>query len=804
VATSGLLVRKVLPTGDATALIYNRQGEVEMMADANGNVHQYLRDRLGRVTDDAVPTLGPGVDGAVRRLSSGYDVRGRLQSIRSHSDFGVVLNEVKFDYNGIDCLTVDIQSHAGAVDVDTPRVQYTCTGAVDAVLRRKTVVYPNGRIVAYEYGDTNGIDDVLNRVQSMHDEDLTVLAEFRCLGAGTPAVTVLSEPGLERRWKALAGQPVGDAGDPYTGYDRFGRVENMLWWKPSTSTAAVQVGWGYDRASRRTWRRDVLADAALPAGGDQAFTYDALSQVRGRTLGRLNTNATAIGGIPAQQEAFRYDEAGNWLGYELLANGAPQIEQTRVSNRSNQLVQVDGSSAGLSYDANGNMLTVPTGDDLTGEPRRLEWDAWNRLRRVYNNGGTLMAEYEYDAQARRIVVRQAGEEARQIYYNDSWRSVEERQAVPPPPPSSSSSSSSSSGSSVPVPVVQHVWQPASRWEMLLRDRATTPGDALDERSYPLKDMLDVVALSDAGGAVIERYSYSAFGGTTFMNASFEERSVSAYGWEFLFHAEFRDADTGWYNYGYRYYSTELGRWLARDPIGEKGGINLYVMVGNDAVNWMDVLGLDTCKFRILVERIVSGCHVGTLSTITAFCCDKKVWSGVGREPAKGDGDLQPTGKRTNTRIRSDGKWGPEFKSGSDPRSPVFQFGGGPYQIHPIPYSTQSNPLGEEGPDGTHSRSSNQIPLTGLPENTGEGCTWIGCKCTAYPDGAGGASLYLEDSRTALQQAIAEYEKCCPSGGDFTTEYVDKGGTFPINYYPQQFPNGLPPTIDDLPTTNSLP
>jgi len=438
VAASGLLVRKVLPTGDATALIYNRQGEVVTMTDANGSVHEYRRDLLGRAIDDAVTTLASGVDGAVRRLSSGYDVRGRLQSLSSHSapetGAGVMLNEVKFDYNGIDCLTADIQSHAGAVDEDTPRVQYTCTGAVDAVLRRKTVVYPNGRIVAYEYGDPHGIDDVLNRVQSMHDEDLTVLAEFRYLGASTPAVTVLSEPGLERRWKALAGQPVGDAGDPYTGYDRFGRVENMLWWKPSTSTAAVQVGWGYDRASRRTWRRDVLADAALPAGGDQAFMYDALSQVRGRDVGRLNTNCTAIGGIPAEQELFRYDEAGNWLGYELLANGAPQIEQTRVSNRSNQLVQVDGSSAGLSYDANGNMLTVPTGDDLTGEPRRLEWDAWNRLRRVYNNGGTLMAEYEYDAQARRIVVRRSGEEARQVYYNDSWRSVEERQAVPPPPP----------------------------------------------------------------------------------------------------------------------------------------------------------------------------------------------------------------------------------------------------------------------------------------------------------------------------------------------------------------------------------
>jgi RHS repeat-associated protein len=158
---------------------------------------------------------------------------------------------------------------------------------------------------------------------------------------------------------------------------------------------------------------------------------------------------------------------------------------------------------------------------------------------------------------------------------------------------------------VPVPAAQYVWQPTSRWEMLLRDRAATPGGELDQRHYPLKDALDVVALSDAEGAVIERYSYSAFGMTTFMDAGFEEQGASAFGWEFLFHAEFRDADTGWYNYGYRYYSTQLGRWLARDPIGTKGGINIYALVGNDAVNEVDYLGLEEVVrngYRMAVVR----------------------------------------------------------------------------------------------------------------------------------------------------------------------------------------------------------
>ncbi len=46
-------------------------------------------------------------------------------------------------------------------------------------------------------------------------------------------------------------------------------------------------------------------------------------------------------------------------------------------------------------------------------------------------------------------------------------------------------------------------------------------------------------------------------------------------------------------YGYRYYDPQTGRWPSRDPIGERGGMNLYGFVGNRGVNRWDILGL--CK-----------------------------------------------------------------------------------------------------------------------------------------------------------------------------------------------------------------
>jgi len=48
--------------------------------------------------------------------------------------------------------------------------------------------------------------------------------------------------------------------------------------------------------------------------------------------------------------------------------------------------------------------------------------------------------------------------------------------------------------------------------------------------------------------------------------------------------------SGVHYYGLRYYNPELGRWVNRDPIEEEGGIHIYAMTHNDAVNVVDVLG----------------------------------------------------------------------------------------------------------------------------------------------------------------------------------------------------------------------
>jgi len=58
-------------------------------------------------------------------------------------------------------------------------------------------------------------------------------------------------------------------------------------------------------------------------------------------------------------------------------------------------------------------------------------------------------------------------------------------------------------------------------------------------------------------------------------------------------------------YEYRAYSPGLGRWPDKDPIGERGGSNLYGFVGNDPIRRCDCHGLD---YYITVVEGTCGVH----------------------------------------------------------------------------------------------------------------------------------------------------------------------------------------------------
>lgn len=122
-------------------------------------MHAYDFDGLGRITQDRVTTLGSGVDGAVRRLMTSYEVRGMPSLLTSYDNAtvgsGSIVNEVAFTYNTFGQVTKDQQSHSGAVTGSTPSVQYGYADGSANTIRLTSLVHPNARTTLLYYGAAN-------------------------------------------------------------------------------------------------------------------------------------------------------------------------------------------------------------------------------------------------------------------------------------------------------------------------------------------------------------------------------------------------------------------------------------------------------------------------------------------------------------------------------------------------------------------------------------------------------------------------------------------------------------------------
>jgi len=70
---------------DRIALTYDRQAAITTRRDQRGTIHCFNYDGLGRMIHDRVTSLGTSVEGAVRRLSATFDVRGLVKNLLPES-----------------------------------------------------------------------------------------------------------------------------------------------------------------------------------------------------------------------------------------------------------------------------------------------------------------------------------------------------------------------------------------------------------------------------------------------------------------------------------------------------------------------------------------------------------------------------------------------------------------------------------------------------------------------------------------------------------------------------------------------
>ena len=259
--------------------------------------------------------------------------------------------------------------------------------------------------------------------------------------------------------------------------------------------------------------------------------------------------------------------------FDGIGNRTSATENTTTvnytANSKNQYSTVGGTSR--THDADGN---------LTNDGKTYVYDAENRLIEVKDTGGNTVEQYEYDYLSRRITRSVYGGATVQSFIYDGWNPIAMYNAGALSQTytwgkdlSGSMQGSGGVGGLLEVSFNSNSYYP------------TYDGNG------------NVSEYLDSSGAVVAHFEYDAFGKTVVENGSLAGN---------FFH---RFSTKQWnplaelYYYGYRFYAPETGRWINRDPIVEDGGLNLFGFVGNDGLNYWDVLG---CVYYRCVKQVRIG------------------------------------------------------------------------------------------------------------------------------------------------------------------------------------------------------
>jgi RHS repeat-associated protein len=393
-----------------------------------------------------------------------------------------------------------------------------------------------------------------------------------------------------------------------------------------------QFEFGYDAAGNRT-SGNHTGDSTKA----DTFVPNQLNQLTSRQNKALSVSGTAAADATVVADDQATVRKGGFWQLELLQPETAQAlarsfviiaAKSGSGNGSADLAQIDrrwlfqpGYTETLDYDTDGN---------LTSDAKwTYSWDAENRLTAMEAKPWTALAgaparqrlEFRYDSTGRRVQKRALTEipttpgtwnlatETRFLY--DGWNLIAEFEATSSQLPALSLKRSFAWGLDL-----TGSFTAAGGIGALLQITDATTGT----RYLPTYDGNGNVAtlVNATTGGLGASYEYNAFGEPLRANGAYAKTNP------IRFSTKYTDNETGLIYYGKRYYDARNGRFINRDPIEERGGMNLYGFCGNDGVNQWDYLGNFSLKklfkskvFQIAAVVALSALTYGAMSTVAA-------------------------------------------------------------------------------------------------------------------------------------------------------------------------------------------
>jgi RHS repeat-associated protein len=638
------------PGGQTTTQAYDRVGNMINQTDAAGNTTTFQYNSLNQliiVTDSAGKTTRYTYDANGNRLSvtdangntTTYDYNYRNQLIQTTDAAGF---RTSFSYGTGGCSTCAdggdrLIALTDARD-NTTTYQYDQTGRLmketDPLGNATTYEYdakgnmisktkPDGRTISYYYDELNRL------VKRKYPDNTSDIFQYDASGNMTVAtnsnIAYYYSYDVNNR---ITDVTVYDLANLYTisyQYDTMGNRTMMttpdgktINYSYNTNNQMTKITsdmgsftFAYDSLGRRIKR-------TLPNDSYTTYAYDPLSRLTG--IKHINAFNQTIDSF-----AYTHDNVGNRLtksdsNKNINYNYDQIYRLTKASPKSRTTAQlpediVNHHSEGYSYDAVGNRQTGPQASNWTynannellslsgstgqSSSTTYQYDAnGNLIKKTETLPGliktTSVTAYSYDDENRLTAVKiQQGKKIKEVtfIYDPFGRRISKTIEKDELNDDNSTNKKDYPKTTFFIYDEQNI---IAEYDQTGKQTATyIHGPNIDEplaaeirntRIYYHADGLgSITTLTNHMGHKVQQYQYDSFGNIKSTPYWIKQ--------PYTYTAREFDYEMGLYYYRARYYDPKAGRFITKDPLKLRGGINQYAYVGNNPIKWRDPYGL---------------------------------------------------------------------------------------------------------------------------------------------------------------------------------------------------------------------